>query len=127
MDDLQYEALIDEAKQPSHYGQLADADVVLHGFNASCGDRVDIFLKLENAADPHSPITAIGWVGEGCIISRATMSVLAQHILDQGLTVAQASQITVRELEQLVGLEHISTGRIKCVTLGVNTLQLSQS
>ena len=123
MDELQYDVLIDEAKQPRYYGQLATADVVLRGLNASCGDQIEIFLKLQNPEDPTSPVTEVGWVGTGCIISQAAMSVLAGHIVDRGLTVAQAASLTQQELEQLLGLEHISIGRIKCLTLGVHALQ----
>lgn len=123
MDDLQYEVLIDEARQPRHYGEMTHPDLTLEGVNASCGDSVKVFLKLQDPSDSDSAVHEVSWIGQGCIISQASMSVLADHILTQGLSISQAAAVTQAELEKLVGLEHISTGRIKCLTLGVSTLK----
>lgn len=125
MDELLlYETLLDEARQPQHYGELATAELVLEGTNASCGDKVKIFVAFE--AGPESAITHLSWTGEGCVISQAAMSVLAEHIISQQLTLAEVARLTVSDLENLIGVTNISTGRIKCLLLGAKTLGKAQ-
>jgi len=52
-EDLYHEALIEEAKVPSNYGEMVDAHLVLHGSNASCGDVVTLYFKFSNQDDHH--------------------------------------------------------------------------
>lgn len=121
MDELLlYDTLLDEARQPQQFGEMPNAELVLTGTNASCGDRVTIFLTFE--AGPDSPITAIKWIGEGCVISQAAMSLLAGHILENHLTLAQVKALQPEQMEKLIQVPNISTGRIKCMMLGVKTL-----
>lgn len=121
MDELLlYDTLLDEARQPQYYGELPDAEMILEGTNASCGDRVKIFLKFENGSE--SPIIDLRWKGEGCVISQASMSVLAGYILQNRLTLIQLRELDTPKMEQLIGVPNISSGRIKCMMLGVKTL-----
>lgn len=123
IDDLYHEAMLEEVKNPFHSGQMSDADLVLHGTNASCGDVVSIYLQFENPTDKTSPIKEITWQGTGCVISRAGVSTLARLISQQKLTLPQASQLTQEIMEKELGLENISVNRIKCLLLAVNTLK----
>lgn len=121
IDDLYHEALLEEVKHPFHSGTMVDADLVLHGTNASCGDVISLYLKFET--DSQSRISQISWVGSGCAISRAAASTLARRITQQKLTLKQAAALTQADLEKELGLENISVNRIKCVLLPVNTLK----
>src|SRR5690606_25541454 len=117
MDELLlYDTLLDEARQPQYYGELPDAEMILEGTNASCGDRVKIFLKFENGSE--SPIIDLRWKGEGCVISQASMSVLTGYILQNRLTLIQLRELDTPKMEQLIGVPNISSGRIKCMMLG---------
>jgi nitrogen fixation NifU-like protein len=123
MSELYQEVILEEARHPQNQGRIPDADLVLQQTNASCGDQVTIYLKL----DPHSRhITDIKWEGQGCIISQAAMSLVSQLILDQKLTVAQVLRYSQQDLEQLLGIEAISPGRIKCLLLGVSAFAQAQ-
>jgi len=125
MNDLYHEQLLEEARHPQHAGQLAAAELVLTGTNASCGDEVTIYLKFETFGDPLSPIIVLTWLGRGCVISQAAMSALARLINQRKVTLNELQKMTQNELEELLGLTEISLGRVKCLLLGLKTLTTS--
>jgi nitrogen fixation NifU-like protein len=122
MTDLYQEVILEEAKHPHHQGQLLDADQVLRQTNASCGDQVVIYLKL----DPQTQtIRELKWEGQGCIISQAAMSLLAQLILSKNMSLAEVAELSQADIEGLLGIDEISPGRVKCLLLGLSALHQS--
>lgn len=124
MSELYQEVLLEEAKHPQNQGQLLDADTVLTQTNASCGDQVTIYLKVDSQSHR---ITDLKWEGQGCIISQAAMSLLSQVILERKLTVSETNDFTQSDVEELLGIEEISPGRIKCLMLGVSAFKHAPS
>lgn len=118
MTDLYHEIILDEYKNPSNKGELKDADLVVIGSNASCGDDVEIFINLEDGI-----VKDITWQGEGCAISQAAMSLLSQEIKDSKLGLKDIKKLELHSMLELLGLEEISPGRIKCVLLGLETIK----
>lgn len=116
-DDLYHEQLLDLAQQPHHSGTLDQPDHVWHGFNASCGDEVTIFVKF---SPDGQQITNLTWQGQGCVISQAAMSVVAD--LAQGKTRAELEKLTFEQILAGLGLDQVSPGRVRCVTLGWQTI-----
>jgi nitrogen fixation NifU-like protein len=94
------EDLIDEARHPSNFGHMEKPDQVITEFNASCGDKVIIELKL----DPKTHrIEDIKWRGEGCIISMASSSLLSQKLI--GMDYRKVKNLSVDDMLDLLGLE----------------------
>ncbi len=122
MSDLYHEVILEEFKHPQNYGSIADADLILRERNSSCGDEVTIYLKVcdENG---QQKITDIKWEGQGCAISQAAMSVLSATIKQQGMTTQHVTTLTQSPIEELLGLDEISIGRIKCLLLGVQAFK----
>jgi nitrogen fixation NifU-like protein len=123
MSDMYQEQILEEAQSPQCFGEIEGAEKTVQGTNASCGDHVKIFLNFATPNDPTSPIVDISWTGQGCVISQAAMSVLAGKIKSEKLTLEQVTQLREQDLEELLGLSEISIGRIKCLLLGLRTLQ----
>lgn len=121
-DDLYQEIILEEFSHPQHFGVLEEPDATLPGINPSCGDALKIFVKLDPTK---KKITELRWQGEGCAISIAAMSVLAQKINTEQLSLQSIKRITQKELEKLLGLKGIASGRTKCLMLGLHTLQTS--
>jgi nitrogen fixation NifU-like protein len=119
MSDIYQEIIIEEFQNPQNAGQLKDADIVLYERNSSCGDDVKIFLKLDAAK---TKIIDIKWEGNGCAISQAAMSVLSAKIKQEQPLISALKKITKKDVEELLGLEDISMGRVKCLTLGLTAL-----
>lgn len=122
IDDLYHEALLDEVKNPFHRGELDQADLVLHGLNASCGDVLTLYLTFRDH-NLESEIEDISWSGHGCAISQAAASKVARLILDKHLNRRQAASLTQLDIEKELGLSNLSVNRIKCALLAVNTLK----
>lgn len=114
MTDIYQEQILDLYKNPLHFGKLDDPDQRLDRTNSSCGDRVKIYLKIKN-----NKIIDMKWEGIGCVISQVTMSVLADYILENNLTIDEAGEIDQVKLLELLGLESINPGREKCLMMGV--------
>lgn len=118
MSTIYHEDLLDEAKNPSNYGDLDDADVTTTQFNASCGDVITVSVKL---SEDKTTIQDIKWKGHGCIISQASMSVLSEKI--KGYPIAKIQKLTKEEILEELGLPEISVGRVKCLLLGLSAVR----
>lgn len=116
--ELYHELILEEARSPQNYGELAEADARIEGRNASCGDEVTIFLKLDPT---RKLVKQIGWTGQGCVMSQAAMSVLSGLLV--GKPLVEVQRLTRADLEAALGIDVLSVGRIKCVELGLKTLQ----
>lgn len=119
-DDLYQEIILEEFAHPKHFGKMVDADVTLPGINPSCGDALMIYLKLDQNK---KRITELKWDGEGCAISIAAMSTLAQKINQEKPTLTDLAKLERKNLEEMLGMEEVISGRVKCLMLGLHTLQ----
>lgn len=124
MIDAYQDHILEAAESPSLKGQLDQTDVTITSKNASCGDDVTLFLQLTGAvANPASTITAIKWQGQGCVISQAATELLAQKISQERPTVAELQTYDLSTMLNLLGLETISPGRVKCLMMSLLALQ----
>ena len=114
MSELYSEIILDLYRNPVNHGELKDYDVRAGGGNPSCGDRVQITLKIENGK-----IADIKFFGKGCAISMAAASLLTEHV--KGKSLDQAKKISDNDVFEMLG--GIIQTRIKCATLAKTVLQ----
>ncbi|GAA2180260.1 SUF system NifU family Fe-S cluster assembly protein [Leucobacter tardus] len=93
LDSLYQELILDHSRRPIGKGELAaDASALTashHEFNPSCGDEIDVRI----AVDPDTgKIDQLAWQGQGCSISMASASVLAQLVRDEEIDLAEAQR-----------------------------------
>ena len=130
--DLYQEILLEHNSRPKNFRQLEDATATADGFNPLCGDKITLYIKLEDGT-----VADVGFQGTGCAISRASASMLTQSI--KGQTVTRAQEIfqafhtmltepgadldydTLGDLETLSGVIEFPT-RIKCAILAWHTM-----
>jgi len=106
------ENLLNYAQNPPNYGDIKDADVVLDAENASCGDNLRIFIKLDK-----NIITSASFEGNGCAISKASTSMTLEDIVGKDLeTILQVSE---DDIDKKLGLK-VSGARQKCAYLILN-------
>ena len=133
LSDLYQEILLQHNSKPRNFRKLDDANRTADGYNPLCGDKVQLFLKVDDDV-----ITDVGFQGSGCAISRASASMLTQSI--KGQTVDKAQEVfdafhrmltepdaevdydTLEDLESLAGVSEFPT-RIKCAILAWHTLR----
>ena len=82
---LYQELILEHAKLRSGEGEIEPYDAERHLKNPTCGDEVTVRVRLDGER-----VDALGWVGQGCSISQASASVLAETA--PGLTVAQVRE-----------------------------------
>jgi nitrogen fixation NifU-like protein len=132
--DLYQEVIIDHSRHPRNFHEMANANRHAEGFNRLCGDRITLFLELEN-----NIIKDISFKGAGCAISLASASLMTEQLrgktlseaeilfqnFHQLLTVEQTSSINADKLGKLTVLEGVREypSRVKCATLAWHTLQ----
>lgn len=116
--DLYKETILEAAAHPANRGSLANFDCTYRYGNASCGDMFTVYIKLDESK---KTIKEISWEGEGCAISTAAMSLVSQQLL--GKTREAVEHMTYHEIGNWLGLDHISPGRITCVSAGLRAVQ----
>ena len=112
----QIDFILDHYENPRRYGALAEPTIAQKGGNPGCGDVVTFYLKV--AGDDR--ISEIGFDGDGCTISLAAASMVAEMFA--GKTLAEVEGTSSDAILDLLGREIAGT-RLKCATLGLNTVK----
>jgi nitrogen fixation protein NifU and related proteins len=134
LNDLYSEVILEHYKHPHNVGELPDSTVTEKGFNESCGDDVQLFVKLNKDV-----IEDITFVGRGCAISQSSTSMMTDSL--KGKTVKDALAL-IEEFKQMItgekefpdegifeelgalkGVVKLPV-RVKCASLSWNTLKL---
>jgi len=133
--ELYQEVILDHSRHPRHYGPLEKATHKAEGYNPLCGDRVTVYLALDDAGR----VADIRFEGKGCAISQASASLMTDLL--KGKTAAEAGKLMdgflrlvrgeaaadlpeeAREhLEVMGGLSEFPM-RVKCATLAWHTFK----
>jgi nitrogen fixation NifU-like protein len=108
--------LLDHYENPRHFGEMDNADVSLSGGNPGCAD----VITMQAHFDEHGKLDTIRWHGEGCTISRAAASYVAETV--EGLTAEEIEAMSFEDLINELGRELVMT-RPTCATLALGTLK----
>lgn len=111
--DLYREDVMDHYEHPRNQGELLGDDVLSErDSNASCGDMVQYYLRVQGGK-----IVEVKWKGIGCAITTAAASKLSEYL--QGQTLRELSAMSEEVLvNNAIGFE-VNPGRIKCLMLPV--------
>jgi nitrogen fixation NifU-like protein len=131
---LYQEVILDHSKRPHNYRPMPEATRSAQGYNPLCGDKVTLYVKLEN-----DRLADISFQGTGCAISTASASLLTQAL--KGKTRAEAEALFAKfhdfvtgkgpqgqpatELGKLAVFSGVTEFpvRVKCATLVWHTLR----
>ena len=132
--DLYQEVIVDHNRNPRNFHKMEDADRVVEGFNPLCGDRLNLYVKLDQ-----DKIADLSFDGSGCAISVASASLMTDAL--KGKTLAEAENVfnefhhlvtdktsqsddnidRLGKLAALLGVREYPA-RVKCATLCWHTL-----
>jgi nitrogen fixation NifU-like protein len=84
-------------RDPHNFGELEDADIDSKRTHKSCGDDVEIFMKLDGEV-----VKEVTFVGRGCALSQSSASIMTDRL--RGKTLSEALQL-VREFSQMLNGE----------------------
>jgi nitrogen fixation NifU-like protein len=110
------EAFKDHLAHPRNAGELVDANAVAEQSNPVCGDRLRLSLQINNGR-----IEAARFLAYGCPPTLACGSALAEML--EGMTVADALQLTRREIVSAVG--GLPSRKQHAAALAIETLRLA--
>jgi len=83
--ELYQEIILDHGKNPRNKGQCKNFNRQAKGHNPLCGDKVHIFLNLNN----EKKVENVSFEGEGCAISLASVSILTETVKGKDFNVAK--------------------------------------
>lgn len=128
--ELYQEIIIDHNRNPHNHHAMEDATVQANGFNPLCGDKLTVYLKINDDV-----VSDISFVGCGCAISQASASLMTDAL--QGKTIAESRDLFERfhallthdgdvawgSLDKLAVLAGVKAypARVKCATLAWHT------
>jgi nitrogen fixation NifU-like protein len=115
-DDLYQENILDHNKHPRNAGRLEDASLRARELNPSCGDAIELFLKL----DACDRVADVKFDGHGCAVSQASVSMLTERL--KGRPLADVMAIGERDILDLLGID-VGPMRMKCAMLSLRTLK----
>lgn len=95
LDAMYQQIILDAARERHGAGALDEFDGESFQVNPTCGDQVNMQVKL--SADG-SQIEEIGWEGHGCSISQASISIMTEMVEGKDLSEAMALSETFRKL-----------------------------
>ena len=113
--DLYAQNIMDHYKNPRNSGSLDDPTISHSEANYSCGDKVNLDLIIEG-----DKIIDIKFVGTGCAISVASMSIIGEWIKQK--TMSQILEMTEKDVHNHLGVP-IGDRRRKCALLSLLTLK----
>ena len=113
--EMYMEHILDLYKNPLNFGILDNADFKERCFNPSCGDEVEIQVKLKD-----DKVDDIKFIGRGCAISVAAASLLTENI--KGKLLNDINNLTREDMMELVGIE-VGPARVKCITCSLVSLR----
>lgn len=129
MDELYQEIILDHYRRPRHRDGCPGCALSVHQDNPLCGDEITLGLDVADGT-----IVRVGYEGQGCSISTASASMMAEMV--EGKSVAKARELfeTVRrmmhgeapgaDLGDLMALEGVARFpvRVKCALLAWTAL-----
>ena len=132
LQELYREVILDHRRNPRNFGTLDDANRVIDGVNPLCGDKLKLFIRLND-----DKIDDIRFQGSGCAISVASTSLMTERVkgttIDEALELqelihslltaeAPANAETLGKLAALSGVREFPS-RVKCAALSWHALK----
>jgi nitrogen fixation NifU-like protein len=133
LNSLYQQLILEHYRNPRNKSELPDKTVEIHMRNPTCGDEIRLQLRVEDGR-----IADARFVGQGCSISQAAVSMMTQLIkgrsLDEADGVAErfkammhgdpdpAKDKAMGDLRALAGVSRFPV-RVKCALLGFDALQ----
>lgn len=132
--ELYQQVILDHNRKPRNYRVMDDAERVATGDNPLCGDKVEVYLKLNGEI-----IEDVSFQGSGCAISQSSASLMTAAV--HGKSVAEALELFSKfhemvtggvrgdvggselgKLRAFAGVREFP-GRVKCANLSWHTLK----
>jgi nitrogen fixation protein NifU and related proteins len=133
LDNLYRQVIMDHYKNPRNKGVLEEGSLTVNMNNPTCGDRIQLTMKVEDGV-----VTDSKFEGEGCSISMSSASMMTQAIKGRNVEDAlklskifsdimqgndyDEDELDLGDIEALQGVAKFPA-RIKCATLAWKAME----
>ena len=132
--ELYQEVILDHNRRPRNFRTIEGASRKAEGYNPLCGDRLSLYLKVEDDV-----IRDASFQGSGCAISKASASMMTESV--KGKTLDEARLLFDQFHKMVTGNDESGAGtdrlgklavfegvrqysaRVKCASLAWHTLR----
>lgn len=111
MTSLYREELLEEARNPKHFGEIDAEHESLEAANPTCGDEITVHIRFDAKTDK---VTEASFTGRGCMVTMAAASRLLDHV--QGISRTDILEMTEDDVLAIFGAP-ITPGRLDCVLM----------
>ncbi len=111
------ELILDHYRSPRKWGRLSPLTFSHTGENSSCGDELTFDVELK---EDDETIEEVAFTGEGCAISIASASLLAEEL--PGMTLSEVRALDREDALDLLGIE-VTPMRVPCAVLAEKVVQ----
>jgi nitrogen fixation NifU-like protein len=134
--ELYQEMILAHSRAPRNYREMEPVDRRVDGFNPLCGDRITVFLRVEDGT-----VVDASFQGAGCAISVSSASMMTEAILGRPVEEVEATFTRFHDL--VTGEEEGDGGdlgklkvfggvrefpdRVKCAILGWHAMHAALS
>ncbi|WHX40053.1 SUF system NifU family Fe-S cluster assembly protein [Mesobacillus sp. AQ2] len=133
LDNLYRQVIMDHYKNPRNKGVLAEGSLTVNMNNPTCGDRIQLTMKVEDGK-----VADAKFEGEGCSISMSSASMMTQAVKGRNIEEAlklssvfsdimqgkeyEEDDLDLGDIEALQGVAKFPA-RIKCATLAWKAME----
>ena len=101
---LYQDIILEHGKGPRNLGKCEGYSHEAKGYNPLCGDKVDVYLKL----DKRKKVEGLTFEGDGCAISLASASIMTELV--KGKSFDEAKEIMNAFLDMIKNTSKILPG-----------------
>lgn len=110
--EMYQDFILELYKNPINFGKIENADMHALSHNPLCGDKVEIFIKL----DESKKVEEAKFIGSGCAISQASASLFTEEI--KGKTVEEIRSMSKENILEMIKVDlRKNPSRLKCAML----------
>ena len=130
LSDLYQEVILDHNRRPRNFHALDNATHTADGHNPLCGDRLRVYLKVEDGI-----VSDVAFEGAGCAISTASASLMSEAVKGKAkadihalfekfhaMVTGKGPSDGLDKLEVFSGVSEFPV-RVKCASLAWHTLK----
>ena len=109
------EELIQSYEHPLHKGVIENPTLERHEENISCGDKITVYIKLEN-----NRLSDIKFNGLGCVISMGSADILIEELKNR--KIEDIEKLNKDDLLKIIGIDP-GPVRMHCATLSLRAIK----
>ncbi|MDP2654083.1 MAG: SUF system NifU family Fe-S cluster assembly protein [Candidatus Omnitrophota bacterium] len=97
LNELYQQVILEHNKKPRNFRKIEHPTHSAEGYNPLCGDHLNVYLTVNE----DRVISDIAFLGDGCAISRASASMMTEHL--KGKRIDEAAKIFEQFHKLIIG------------------------